>query len=63
MSRIPRMTCDKGTRTFNGKRTVFSTNSAGTVRHPYAKNKKKKMDLGTETTETDLSQKLTQNEP
>ena len=48
-------------RQFNGERTVFSTNSAGTVRHPYAK-KTKKMDLGTETTETDLSQKWTQNE-
>lgn len=29
-------------RQFNGERTVFSTTSAGTVRHPYAKKKKKK---------------------
>ena len=28
-------------RQFNGERTVFSTNSAGTVRHPYAKKTKK----------------------
>ena len=48
-------------RQFNGERTVFSTNSAGTIRHPYDK-KEKKMDLDTETTEKDLSQNLTQNE-
>ena len=37
MSRIPRMTCGKGTKTFNGKRTVFSTNDAGKITYPQCK--------------------------
>ena len=52
----------KKQRQYNGAKTVFSTNGAGTTGHPHAKKRKEKKKINLNP-DLHLSQKLTTNGP